>query len=85
MIVRPSFAALVAAEGEVGPLLALVERAAAGRVTLAETEALLWHCLAERPEDLARDRLGEALVEQGLGAAMPALLAILRQALAGGR
>jgi hypothetical protein len=85
MIVRPSFAALVAAESEVGPLLALVERAAAGCVTLAETEALLWHCLAERPEDLARDRLGEALVEQGLGAAMPALLAILRQALAGGR
>ena len=27
-VVRPSFAALVAAEGETGPLLALVDRAA---------------------------------------------------------
>jgi len=85
MVVRPSFAALVAAEGEVGPLLALVERAAQGRVTLAETEALLWHCLADRPEDLARERLGEALIAQGLGAAMPALRTILRQVMAGGQ
>jgi len=83
--VRPSFAALVAAEGEVGPLLALAERAAQGRLTLAEMEALLWHCLAEPPEGLARGRIGEALVAQGVGAAMPAVRTILRQILLGGQ
>lgn len=85
MTVRPSFAALVAVESETGPLLALVDRAAEGRLTLAEMEALLWHCLADRPETMARATLGEALLTQGLGAAMPAIRAILRQALAGGQ
>ena len=81
-VVRPSFAALVAAEGETGPLLALVDRAAEGRVTLAEIEALLWHCLADA-DGLARAALGEALMAQGIGAAMPALRMILRQVVAG--
>lgn len=85
LCVRPSFAALVAVEGEVGPLLALAERAADGRLTLAEIEALLWHCLADRPEGLERGRIGEALVAQGVGVAMPALRAILRQILTGGQ
>ena len=80
-VVRPSFAALVAAEGETGPLLALVDRAAEGRVTLAEIEALLWHCLSA--EGVARAALGEALMAQGIGAAMPALRMILRQVVAG--
>ena len=84
LLVRPSFAALVAAEGETGPLLALVERAAEGRVTLGEIEALLWHCLADRPDGMARAELGDALVEDGVGAALPALRAILRQLVAGG-
>jgi len=83
LVVRPSFAALVAAEGELGPLLALVDRAAEGRLLLAEMAALIWHCLAERPEGLTREALGDALVAQGLGAALPALRAILRQVLAG--
>ncbi len=81
-VVRPSFAALVAAEVEVGPLLALADRAAEGRLTLAEIAALLWHCLADR-EALTREALGEALVAQGVGAALPALRAILRQVLSG--
>lgn len=82
--IRPSFAALVAAEGEVGPLLALVDRAAGGKLTLAEMEALLWYCLADRPAGMERETLGEALLDQGIGAAMPALRMILRQMLAGG-
>lgn len=81
-VVRPSFAALVAAEAETGALLALVDRAAEGRVTLAEIEALLWHCL-EGADGLARATLGEALMAQGIGAAMPALRMILRQVVAG--
>ncbi|MBO9574503.1 MAG: gene transfer agent family protein [Sphingobium sp.] len=81
-VVRPSFAALVAAETELGPLLSLVDRAADGQLTLAEMAALIWHCLAER-DGLAREQLGEALVAQGVSAALPAVRAILRQALSG--
>ena len=44
LVLRPSFEALVAAEAELGSLFALVERAAEGRLTLAETAALFWHC-----------------------------------------
>ena len=35
-VLRPSFAALVAAESELGPLFALVERAADGRLGLID-------------------------------------------------
>jgi hypothetical protein len=80
---RPSFAALVAAEEELGPLFALVERAASGALRLAETVALLWHCIEDRPQALTRERLGEALVEGGLAAAMPALRCVLGQVLQG--
>jgi hypothetical protein len=83
-VVRPSFAALVAAEAELGPLLALIDRAADGKLLLAEMAALLWHCLSDRPESLTREAVGEALVAQGIGTALPALRAILRQILVGG-
>lgn len=78
---RPSFAALVAAEAELGPLFGLVERAAAGDLTLAETATLLWHCIdGERPE---RADFGEALAAAGLAAVTPALRAVLSQILHG--
>ncbi len=48
---RPSFSALIAAEGEVGSLFRLLERAGSGDVKLAEMGALFWHCLFERPCD----------------------------------
>ncbi|WP_033074774.1 GTA-gp10 family protein [Sphingopyxis sp. MWB1] len=80
---RPSFAALVAAEAELGPLFALVERAAEGRLTLNEMAALFWHCAAERPEGLNRAALGEALVAGGLSAATPVLRILLGQILQG--
>lgn len=83
LTVRPSFAALVAAEGELGPLFALVERAAEGRLGLGEAVALIWHCLADRPEDLRRETLGEALVEAGLAAVTPVLRGLLAQVLKG--
>lgn len=82
LIVRPNFAALVSAEGELGPLLALADRAAEGRLMLAEMAGLIWHCLVER-NGLTREDIGEALVAQGVGAALPALRAILRQVLNG--
>jgi Phage tail tube protein, GTA-gp10 len=80
---RPSFAALVAAEEEVGPLFGLVARAAEGRLGLAETVALFWHCLAERPEGLTRARLGAAVAEGGLAKATPVLRVLLTQILQG--
>lgn len=79
---RPTFAALVAAEEELGPLFALVERAGSGRLMLAEMTALFWHCLADRA-DLTREDVGEAIAEQGLAASAPALRAVLQQVLQG--
>ncbi len=78
---RPTFQRLVEAEGELGPLFALVERAAAGALSLGETAALLWHCIeGERP---AREAFGEALCAAGLANATPALRTVLTQILAG--
>ena len=83
MRLRPSFSALVAAEEELGPLFALVERAAAGGLLLSEMVALFWHCLAERPVALTRERLGEAVAAGGLAQATPVLKTLLQQILAG--
>ena len=82
LTIRPSFGALVAAEGELGSLFALVERAAAGALTLGEMAALFWHCLHDAP-DVSREAVGEAVVEAGLAAVAPVLKSVLRQILAG--
>lgn len=73
----------VAAEQEVGPLFALVERAAEGRLGLGEMVALFWHCLKERPEGLTREAFGEGVAAGGLAAATPALRVLIGQILAG--
>ena len=83
IVLRPSFGALVAAEEELGPLFALVERAATGGLTLTELVGLFWHCLLDPPAGLSRDRLGQAVVEGGLAAATPALRTLLAQILKG--
>ena len=82
-VLRPTFTALVAAEEELGSLFALVERAAAGGLTLREMAALFWHCVRDRPDTLTREAVGEALVEQGLAAVTPALRVLLGQILQG--
>jgi|SRR4051812_45782947 len=83
LLLRPSFAALVAAEAELGPLFALVERAADGRLGISEMAALFFHCAAERPEAVTRERIGEAIAEGGLAKATPALRMLLTQILQG--
>ena len=83
LVLRPSFAALVAAEEELGPLFALVERAADGRLGLGELAALFWHCIRDRDAGMTREEVGEALVEQGLAAVTPALRVLLGQILQG--
>ena len=82
-LIRPTFAALVAAEEELGPLLALAERAAAGGLRIDEMAGLIWHCLHEAPVAVTRERVGAALVEMGLAKAIPVLRAVLTQVLQG--
>ena len=81
-LLRPSFAALVAAEEELGPLFALVERAGTGQLRLSEMAALFWHCLAERG-DLTREVVGETVARLGLAAAAKPLRVLLGQILQG--
>ena len=81
-VLRPTFAALVAAEEELGPLFALVERAGDGRLKLSEMAALFWHCLAER-ETLTREAVGEAVMQAGLAGCAGPLRALLGQILQG--
>ena len=79
---HPSFSALVAAEEELGPLFALVERAGEGQLRLAEIAALFWHCLEAR-DGLTRDGVGEAILAGGLAAATRPLRALLAAILQG--
>lgn len=81
-LLRPSFAALVAAEEELGPLFALVERAGAGQLRLAEMTALFWHCLADH-DGLTREAVGQAVIAQGLAEASKPLRMLLGQILQG--
>ncbi|RJY10346.1 gene transfer agent family protein [Aurantiacibacter aquimixticola] len=81
-VLRPTFAALVAAEEELGPLFALVERASEGQLRLTEIAALFWHCLAERGAT-TRDDVGEAVMAAGLAAVSKPLRALLAQILQG--
>ena len=81
-LLRPSFAALVATEEELGPLFALVERAGAGQLRLAEMAALFWHCLVSR-EGLDRDAVGDAVLQLGLATASKPLRVLLGQILQG--
>lgn len=82
-VLRPSFAALVAAEQELGPLFDLVERAAAGRLGLGDIAALFWHCRSDADPALTRDDFAEALARAGLVALAPVLKTLLRQILQG--
>lgn len=82
LVLRPSFAALVAAEQELGPLFALVERAAAGRLALGELVALLWHCLRDPPA-MERAAFAEGVTAGGIANATPALKVLIGQILGG--
>ena len=83
IVLRPSFAALVAAEQELGPLFALVERAAEGRLGIAEMAGLFFHCAVDRQDEVTRERIGQAIAETGLAKATPALRLLLTQILQG--
>ena len=84
LVLRPSFAALVAAEEELGSLFDLVERAANARLLLSEIVALFWHVARDRPDNMTRDQLGEGMMSLGLAEVTPALKILLKQILSGG-
>ena len=81
-LLRPSFSALVAAEDELGPLFALVERAGSGQLKLAEMAAMFWHCLADR-DGISREAVGESVASLGLAACAKPLRSLLGQILQG--
>ncbi len=81
-ILRPTFAALVAAEDELGPLFALVDRASEGQLRLSEIAALFWHCCDNRAS-LSREEVGEAVMAMGLAGASTPLRELLKQILQG--
>ena len=83
LVLRPGFAALVAAEEELGSLFDLVERAANGRLLLSEMATLFWHVIRDRPDDLTRAQFGEAMMAAGLAGVTPALKILLKQILQG--
>jgi hypothetical protein len=83
ILLRPTFAALVAAEEEIGPLFALVERAAAGQLRLSEMVALFWHCRVEGAIPFDRGQFSEAVAARGVAASTPALKILLAQILGG--
>lgn len=85
-VLRPTFTALVAVEEELGSLFALVERAAAGGMKLAEMVALFWHCcvVADGAVRPSREAIGEAVAGQGLASVTPQLRLLLEAVLKGG-
>lgn len=74
-LLRPSFAALVAAEQETGSLVAMLERAGAGELRLSEIAALFWHCILD--PGLERAAFQELLVAHGLGGLLPTYRTLL--------
>lgn len=83
VILRPSFEALVAAEEELGSLFTIVEKAAAGEMTLRQIAVLFDHLSHDRPTAISRERIGQALVEMGLAKVTPVLRLVLSQVLQG--
>jgi len=81
-VLRPSFEALVAAEAEIGSLFALVERASAGELTLAEINTIIWHCMprGDRPDAA---EVGEAIVAIGLLEAIKPVRVLLAEVVKG--
>nr|WP_106640193.1 gene transfer agent family protein [Allosphingosinicella vermicomposti] len=82
VLIRPTFAALVAAEEELGALFPLAERAAAGGLGIGEMAGLIWHCVEAR-DGLSREDVGAAVVEMGIAKAVPVLRTVLVQILQG--
>lgn len=78
---RPTFGALVAAEGELGSLARVLERAGDGDARLADAAALFWHCAAFDGE---RVEFEQRLAEAGLARLLPVYRRLLSLIFTGG-
>lgn len=83
LLLRPTFGALISAEEELGSLFAIVEQAAEGALKFQQIVALFDHLSIGRPATITRERIGEAVVEQGLAGITPTLKLVLKQILQG--
>lgn len=83
LVLRPTFAALAAAEEDLGSLFALVSRAADGQLLFTEITTLFWHLLRDRPQHLTRAEFDEAMASLGIARMTPVLKIVLRQILQG--
>lgn len=83
LVLRPTFGALVAAEQELGSLFSLIERASEGGLKLSELAALFDHLSPGRPPAITRERIGDAIIAQGLAKVTPVLRVVLGQILTG--
>ena len=83
-VLRPTFSALVSAEGEVGSLLALLDRAGGGDVRLGDIGPLFWHALAVPGAWVDRHAFEAELAGAGLRVLIPPYRSFL-SAVFGGR
>lgn len=83
LLLRPTFSALCAAKSDLGPLFALVERATEGQLSIREMAVLFWHCVADRPDILTVNDVGQVIADYGLSAISPVLRALIGQILLG--
>lgn len=74
---RPSFAALVRVEEELGSLIALVERAGSGALGIKDIVVLLHACAVAGGHDISRDDFAAALLKEGITASVGPLRDIL--------
>lgn len=76
---RPTFAALVAAEAEIGSLFQLLDRAAAGDIRFADFGTLFWHCAVAAESWIgSRGDFEAALVKAGATMLLEPYRALLR-------
>lgn len=84
-VLRPSFAALVAIEDSLGPLLVLAQQAAEGRVALGDLATVIHHCLLPETGEARPSvaEIGELLLADGMLGALAAWRTLLERTLSG--
>lgn len=80
---RPTYAALVAAEAEIGSLFAVVESATDGQLKLADMMAVLWYCHQAAQNGGDRITFAENCMAAGLARLTPAFRSLMEQVLGG--
>lgn len=79
---KVEYARLLELERELGSLFGFVERAGGGDLKLGEIIAMIDH-LWDRPLEIDRAKIGEAIADLGLSKLMPAIRRVLGQILQG--